>query len=54
VYAPEARLVTSSTGNVYNANATRPALEADAVSPTAAYAAGKVAAEQLLRDSGLT
>jgi UDP-glucose 4-epimerase len=44
----------SSTGNVYNANATRPALETDAVSPTAAYPASKVAAEQLLRDSGLT
>lgn len=44
----------SSTGNVYDANASRPALETDACSPTAAYPASKVAAEQLLRDSGLT
>ena len=53
-HAPRARLIMSSTGNVYNADATRPALETDAVSPTAAYPASKVAAEQLLRDSGLT
>ena len=53
-HAPGARLIMSSTGNVYNADATRPALETDAVSPTAAYPASKVAAEQLLRDSGLT
>ena len=44
----------ASTGNVYNADAARPALETDACSPTAAYPASKVAAEQLLRDSGLT
>jgi UDP-glucose 4-epimerase len=53
-HAPGARLIMSSTGNVYAADATRPALETDAVSPTAAYPASKVAAEQLLRDSGLT
>src|ERR687890_462404 len=53
-YAPNARLVMSSTGNVYNADATRPALETDECSPKAAYGASKVAAEQLLRDSGLT
>jgi UDP-glucose 4-epimerase len=53
-HAPRARFVMSSTGNVYDADATRPALETDAVSPTAAYGASKVAAEQLLRDSGLT
>jgi UDP-glucose 4-epimerase len=53
-YAPRARFVIASTGNVYNANATRPALETDACSPTAAYPASKVAAEQVLRDSGLT
>jgi nucleoside-diphosphate-sugar epimerase len=53
-HAPGARFVMSSTGNVYNADATRPALETDEVSPTAAYPASKVAAEQLLRDSGLT
>ena len=53
-YAPRARFVMASTGNVYDADATRPALETDACSPTAAYPASKVAAEQLLRDSGLT
>lgn len=53
-YAPRARVIMSSTGNVYNADARRPALETDATSPTAAYPASKVAAEQLLRDSGLT
>ncbi|MBV9921903.1 MAG: NAD(P)-dependent oxidoreductase [Pseudonocardia sp.] len=53
-HAPGARLVMSSTGNVYNADATRPALETDECSPKAAYGASKVAAEQLLRDSGLT
>ncbi|WP_375426154.1 NAD-dependent epimerase/dehydratase family protein [uncultured Friedmanniella sp.] len=53
-HAPNARLVMSSTGNVYNADATRPALETDACAPTTAYGASKVAAEQLLRDSGLT
>src|SRR5918998_5066809 len=53
-HAPRARLVMSSTGNVYNADATRPALETDECSPAAAYPASKVAAEQLLRDSGLT
>ena len=53
-HAPGARLIMSSTGNVYDADATRPALETDACSPTAAYPASKVAAEQLLHDSGLT
>lgn len=53
-YAPQARFVMASTGNVYDADAARPALETDACSPTAAYPASKVAAEQLLRDSGLT
>ena len=53
-HAPGARLIMSSTGNVYNADATRPALETDECSPKTAYGASKVAAEQLLRDSGLT
>lgn len=53
-HAPGARFVMSSTGNVYNPDATRPALETDEVSPKPAYGASKVAAEQLLRDSGLT
>jgi len=53
-HAPRARFVMSSTSNVYDADATRPALETDACAPTAAYPASKVAAEQLLRDSDLT
>lgn len=53
-HAPHARLIMSSTGNVYSPDATRPALETDEVSPGPAYGASKVAAEQLLRDSGLT
>jgi nucleoside-diphosphate-sugar epimerase len=53
-HAPRARFVMASTGNVYDADAARPALENDACSPTDAYPASKVAAEQVLRDSGLT
>lgn len=53
-HAPGARFVMSSTGNVYNAHASRPALETDECSPTSAYGASKIAAEQLLRGSGLT
>lgn len=53
-HAPRARFVLASTGNVYDADAERPALETDACSPTLAYPASKVAAEQVLRDSGLT
>ncbi|SER26871.1 NAD-dependent epimerase/dehydratase family protein [Microlunatus flavus] len=53
-YAPRARVVMASTGNVYDADAARPALETDACAPTAAYPASKVAAERLLRESGLT
>lgn len=48
------RFVMASTANVYDADAARPALETDACSPTAAYPASKVAAEHVLRDSGLT
>ncbi len=53
-HAPSARFVMSSTSNVYNPDATRPALETDACAPTAAYPASKIAAEQLLQDSNLT
>lgn len=53
-YAPRARFVMASTGNVYDADAQRPALETDTCSPTAAYPASKVAAEKVLRESGLT
>ena len=53
-HAPQAKFIMSSTGNVYNADAARPARETDECSPTAAYPASKVAAEQLVRESGLT
>ncbi|WP_345262354.1 NAD(P)-dependent oxidoreductase [Nocardioides nanhaiensis] len=53
-HAPTARVVMASTGNVYDATAPRPARETDPCTPTAAYPASKVAAEQLLRESGLT
>jgi UDP-glucose 4-epimerase len=53
-YAPQARFVMASTGNVYNADAERPGRETDACAPTAAYPASKLAAEALLRASGLT
>ena len=44
----------ASTGNVYDADALRPSREDDTATPTAAYPASKLAAEALLRDSGLT
>ena len=53
-HAPRARLVMSSTGNVYDQDARQPGREGDACNPTAAYPASKVAAEALLRQSGLT
>jgi nucleoside-diphosphate-sugar epimerase len=53
-YAPHARFVMASTGNVYDSGAARPAREDDPVAPTVAYPASKLAAEALLRDSGLT
>jgi nucleoside-diphosphate-sugar epimerase len=53
-HSARARFVMASTGNVYDADAARPALETDTCSPTLAYPASKVAAENLLRDSGLT
>jgi UDP-glucose 4-epimerase len=53
-HAPGARVVMASTGNVYDADATRPAREDDRPSPTAAYPASKLAAEAQLRESGLT
>lgn len=53
-HAPGARVVMASTGNVYDATSARPSRETDPCSPTLAYPASKLAAEQLLRDSGLT
>lgn len=52
--APGARVVMTSTGHVYDADGRRPAREDDPCAPTAAYPASKLAAEQLLRASGLT
>jgi nucleoside-diphosphate-sugar epimerase len=52
--APQARFVMASTSNVYDADALRPGREDDNATPTAAYPASKLAAEALLRDSGLT
>src|SRR6478609_1945598 len=53
-YAPRARFIMASTGNVYDPDAARPGRETDTCSPTAAYPASKLAAEALLRESGLT
>ncbi len=52
--APRARFVMASTGNIYDADAERPGRETDTCTPTAAYPASKLAAEALLRGSGLT
>jgi nucleoside-diphosphate-sugar epimerase len=52
-HAPDARFIMASTSNVYDADGARPARESDDCSPTAAYPASKVAAEELLRASGL-
>lgn len=52
-YAPQARFVMASTGNVYDADAERPGRETDSCTPTAAYPASKLAAEALLRGSGV-
>jgi nucleoside-diphosphate-sugar epimerase len=44
----------ASTGNVYNPDTPRPSREADLCTPSAAYPASKLAAEELLRNSTLT
>ncbi len=51
--APDARFIMASTSNVYNKNSTQPGRETDSVEPEQAYPASKVAAENLLRESGL-
>jgi UDP-glucose 4-epimerase len=53
-HAPHARFVMTSTGNVYAADASRPSREDDPATATAAYPASKIAAEALVRESGLT
>jgi nucleoside-diphosphate-sugar epimerase len=49
-----ARMIMASTGNVYNADTPRPSRESDRCTPSAAYPASKLAAEELLRNSTLT
>lgn len=53
-HAPHARFVMASTSNVYDADAARPGRETDTCTPTAAYPASKLAAEDLVRSSSLT
>ena len=53
-HAPRARLILASTSNVYDKDQARPGREEDAVAPTQAYPASKIAAEQALRESRLT
>lgn len=52
--APDARFIMASTAHVYDAESTRPGREDDAVDPKHAYPASKLAAENALRNSGLT
>jgi nucleoside-diphosphate-sugar epimerase len=51
--APDARFILASTSNVYNRISTHPGRETDSVEPDQAYPASKVAAEKVLRESGL-
>ena len=53
-HAPQVRFVMASTGLVYDADASHPGREDDANNPKLAYPASKVAAENELRNSGLT
>jgi nucleoside-diphosphate-sugar epimerase len=52
-HAPDARFIMASTSIVYNKNSPQPGQEADDVDPEEAYPASKIAAEKLLRESGL-
>jgi len=52
-HAPDARFIMSSTTNIYNIDSPRPGREEDAAEPQQAYPASKLAAEKLLRESGL-
>jgi nucleoside-diphosphate-sugar epimerase len=53
-HAPAARFVMASTGRVYDDDLSRPAQEIDPATAQATYPASKLAAEQELRESGLT
>lgn len=52
-HAPNARFIMMSTGLVYRADGSRPALEGDEAAPQTPYPASKIAAEKALRESGL-
>ena len=52
-HAPNARFILASTAHVYNRNQQHPGREDDAVDPQHAYPASKLAAEKVLRESGL-
>ena len=52
-HAPEARFIMASTSNVYDADSSHPGREDDPVTPTLAYPASKIEAENELRKSGL-
>ncbi|MDH6630331.1 UDP-glucose 4-epimerase [Streptomyces sp. LBL] len=52
--APDARVIMASTSLVYDADVPGPAREGDPTNPQLPYPASKVAAEQALRESGLT
>ena len=52
-HAPSARFILASTAHVYNINNPHPGKEDDEVAPEHAYPASKIAAEKLLRESGL-
>lgn len=52
-HAPDARFILSSTSHVYNNDNRHPGREDDPVDPQHAYPASKVAAEKVLRESGL-
>jgi UDP-glucose 4-epimerase len=53
-HAAGARFIMASTGNVYNPDTPRPSREGDPCTPSAAYPASKLAAEEQLRNSTLT
>lgn len=53
-HAPQARFIMASTGQVYDEDTPRPGREGDRPDPKHAYPASKLAAENALRDSGLT
>ena len=52
-HSPDARFIMASTSNVYDSDISHPGREDDPVTPTLAYPASKVEAENDLRKSGL-